>query len=108
MPTLRQLREKLDNCPTSLFEQKRLASVTRYVRVDPYEDRQFVAASGQTNLADLTERTERETESDSGSTPGVLELRAARSVALVAIGFSRTVLSACLDTALAQSQLPRR
>ncbi|KAJ9125367.1 hypothetical protein QFC22_000327 [Naganishia vaughanmartiniae] len=79
VPTLRQLRQKLDNSPTSQFEQKQLAAVNRYVRVDPYEDRQFVAASGQTNLADLTERTERETESDSGSTPGALEHRTARA-----------------------------
>jgi hypothetical protein len=91
VPTLRQLREKLDNSPASLFEHKRLASGNRYVRVDPYEDRQFVAASGQTNLADLTERTERETESDSGSTPGVLDPRTARLV-LAVIDFNRTEL----------------
>ncbi|KAJ9109024.1 hypothetical protein QFC21_000350 [Naganishia friedmannii] len=84
VPTLRQLREKLDNNPASLFEQKRLASVNRYVRVDSYEDRQFVAASGQTNLADLTERTERETESDSGSAPGVLDYRTARGLSISA------------------------
>ncbi|KAJ9102273.1 hypothetical protein QFC19_004821 [Naganishia cerealis] len=78
VPTLRQLREKLDTSSANSLERKRFDSVNRYVRVDPYEDRQFVAASGQTNLADLTERTERETDSDCGSTPGVLEHRIAR------------------------------
>lgn len=70
VPTLRQLRQKLDSASPSP-SQSQPDSGNRYVRVDPYEDRVFIAASGQTNLADLTERTERETESDSGSVLGV-------------------------------------
>ena len=71
VPTLRQLRQKLDANPANPLLQRRSDPGNRYVRVDPYEDRVFIAASGQTNLADLTERTERETESDSGSVMGV-------------------------------------
>lgn len=71
VPTLRQLRQKLDGNSPSSQELPGVDSGNRYVRVNPYEDRVFIAASGQTNLADLTERTERETESDSGSVLGV-------------------------------------